>query len=182
MSRRNRFGQLPPRYRFALNPWTDYRAARCPRCNGLTHPRKFALLIHVDSDELRVLGKTCKYCSKCEFIIAHQDEIEAELAAHFEQMRPNVIGNDYRVLGTVERKAWREGLAQPKAHDQVLAHTADFKEYLEIEYQPGGWYPAFATLDQPTVVAHSPKRPLARQWPGACANVSGYVGFWLGVG
>jgi hypothetical protein len=96
----------------------------------------------VAPDELRVLGKSCKYCSQCEFIIVHQDELETELAAHFEQTRPDVIGNDYLVSGTVERKARREGLDQPKTLDQVLAHAADFKEHLEIEYQPGGWYPS----------------------------------------
>jgi hypothetical protein len=144
MPRTKRLGKLPRHYRFALNPHADYRASRCPRCNSLTYPRKFALLIHVNPDELRVPGKTCKYCSKCEFIIAHQDELEAELAAHFEQTRPDVIGNDYLVLGTVERKTWREGMEQPKTLDELLVHTADFKEYLEIEYQPGGWFPANA--------------------------------------
>jgi hypothetical protein len=142
MPHQKRFGQLPPRYRFALNRHADYRVSRCPRCNDLTYPRKFALLIHVEPDELRVLGKTCKYCSKCEFIIAHQDELEAELAGHFEQARPVVIGNDYLVLGTVERNTWREGMERPKTFYQVLAHTADIKEYLEIEYEPGGWHRA----------------------------------------
>jgi hypothetical protein len=102
MPRQKRFGLLPPRYRFALNQHADYRASRCPCCNGLTYPRKFALLIHVDPDELRALGKPCKYCSRCEFIIAHQDELEAELATHFEQTRPDVIGHNNLALGTVE--------------------------------------------------------------------------------
>ncbi len=53
MPHQTRFGQLPPRYRFALNRHADYRAAGCPRCNGLTYPRKFALLIHVEPEESR---------------------------------------------------------------------------------------------------------------------------------
>jgi hypothetical protein len=142
MPRKVRFGQLPPRYRFALNAHADYRASRCPRCNGLTYPRKFPLLIFVHPDEFRVMDKTCQYCSKCEFIIAHQDELEAELVAHFEQLQPELIGNDYLVVGTVERKVWHEGLNQPQNLVQVLPHTADFKKFVEIEYEPGGWYPA----------------------------------------
>lgn len=43
-----RLGKLPPRYIFALNPHSDYRATRCPRRNGPTTLRKFALMIHVD--------------------------------------------------------------------------------------------------------------------------------------
>ena len=55
-------GKLPPRYLFALNPHADYRASRCLHCDGLTYPRKFALLIHIDPHQLIALGKTCKYC------------------------------------------------------------------------------------------------------------------------
>src|SRR6266542_1102938 len=112
MPRKERFGQLPPRYRFALNSHADYRVSRCPHCNGLTHPRKFPLLIFVHPAEFCVMGKTCKYCSNCEFIIAHQDELEAELVAYFEQSQPGLIGNDYLVVGTVERQSWRIGLKQ----------------------------------------------------------------------
>jgi hypothetical protein len=37
--------------------------------------RKFPLLIHMDGYGLLNLGKTCRYCAKCEFIIAHQDQL-----------------------------------------------------------------------------------------------------------
>ncbi|MCC6187833.1 MAG: hypothetical protein IT318_02270 [Anaerolineales bacterium] len=160
MPRSKRFGQLPPRYRFALNLHADYRASRCPRCNRLTYPRKFALLIHVDPDELRVLGKTCKFCSHCQLIIAHQDELEAELAGHFQQARPGVIGNAYLVLGTVEKAAWRKGLKQGQTLDELRAHTADIKEYLTIEYEPVGWFPA----DEAKAPAQpGPARPAGRR-------------------
>jgi hypothetical protein len=104
--------------------------------------RKFALIIHVAPDHVFALGKTCRYCSRCELIIAHQDELEAQLVQMFEQSDPSVIGNAYLVIGTVERKAWREGLGQPKTIGEILPHVADFKGYREIEYEPGGWYPA----------------------------------------
>lgn len=156
MPRSHRFGQLPPRYRFALNPHADYRASRCPRCDHQTFPRKFALLIHVDPDELRVLGKTCKFCSHCQLIIAHQDELEAELAAHFQQARPGVIGNAYLVLGTVEKAAWRAGLKQGQTLEELRAHAADIKEYLTIEYEPGGWFPAD---EVPAPARRQPARP-----------------------
>ena len=75
-------------------------------------------------------------------LIAHQDQIEALLANLFAERDPEVIGNDYVVIGTVERKAWREGMKQPKGIDDMLAHLHDFKEVLTVEYQPAGWYPA----------------------------------------
>jgi hypothetical protein len=137
-----RLGKLPPRHLFALNPHSDYRATRCPKCNRPTTLRKFALMIHVDPHHLIALGKTCRYCSKDELIIAHQDELEALLAQLFEQRDPSVIGNHYLVIGTVERQAWREGLTTDKTMDEMFKHLADFKDYMKIEYEPGGWDPA----------------------------------------
>lgn len=85
------------------------------------------------------LGKTCRYCEKCEIIVADQVAIEHLMADLFEQVDPRVIGNEYLVLGTVERTAWRKGLSEPMSLDAMLQHLADFKGYLEVEFKPGGW-------------------------------------------
>jgi hypothetical protein len=137
-----RLGKLPPLYRFILNPYTDARFTRCPICEQKMRQRKVPLFIHVDPLQPVVLGYTCRYCPDCDLLIAHQDQIEALLANLFAERTPEVIGNDYLVIGTVERKAWREGMKQPKGIDDMLAHLHDFKEVLTVEYQPAGWYPA----------------------------------------
>jgi len=95
MAKKKRIGKLPPRYSFILNSYTDVRLSKCPRCQKLTHLRKFALFIHIDAWGPMALGKTCRYCSRCELIMAHQDELEAQLAHSFSQMAPEVIGNEY---------------------------------------------------------------------------------------
>lgn len=139
--RRPRFGKLKPRYLFALNPHAEYRASTCPECDRLTSPRKFALLIHVEPGYPLALGFTCRYCSGCELIITHQDELEAQLTALFREREPSIIGNEYFVLGTVELKVWKESLSAPKSITEILEHAASFKDYVTIEYFPGGWYP-----------------------------------------
>src|SRR5918912_4177948 len=105
-----RIGKLRPRYSFMLNPYPDVRLSKCPKCQKLTHLRKFALFIHIDKWGPIALGKTCRYCSRCELIMAHQNELEAELAYSFSQIAPEVIGSDYMVLGTVEKKVWQAGV------------------------------------------------------------------------
>jgi hypothetical protein len=85
-------GKLPSRYSFILNPYKNVRLSKCPRCQKPTHMRKFALLIHVDEWGLLALGKTCRYCTRCELIIAHKDELEDELVGVFERHAPEVIG------------------------------------------------------------------------------------------
>src|ERR1051325_8100835 len=58
MARNTRVGTLPPRYGFILNPHAGTRLSKCPRCGKLTHPRKFAFLIHVDEEgELARVGE-----------------------------------------------------------------------------------------------------------------------------
>jgi len=89
------------------------------------------------------LGKTCRYCTRCELIIAHQDELEAELAYSLGKIAPRVIGNKYMVVGTVEKSIWQSGLTGSGIDiGEVLKHTADFKKVLDLEVEPGGWYPA----------------------------------------
>jgi hypothetical protein len=136
-----RLGKLPPQYTFILNPYAEYRFTRCPICNQKTKLRKLPLFIHVDPKQPVVLNKTCRYCPDCDLLIAHQDEIESALAQLFDRYDPSAIGNDYLVLGTVERQAWHVGMKQPKDIPDMLEHLHDFKEVRRIEVQPGGWYP-----------------------------------------
>jgi hypothetical protein len=136
-------GGLPPRYTFLLNPYTDTRLSKCPKCERLTHSRKFALFIHIEGWGPLTLGKTCRYCSHCELIIAHQDEPEAQLAHSMSKLAPEVMGNEYLVLGTLAMKVWREGLkGSGQTVDEALEYVADFKKTLELHVEPGGWRPA----------------------------------------
>lgn len=155
------FGKLPPQYTFILNPYADARFTRCPDCNQRMKQRKLPLFIHVDPINPVVLNKTCRYCPDCDLLIAHQDEIEGLLAAMFAERAPSVIGNDYLVLGTVERAAWREGVKQPKGIPEMLEYLHDFREVHTVRVQPGGWYPA--DLDPSELPVQEPA-PLNTPW------------------
>ena len=99
------------------------------------------MLIHVDPDNPIAIGFTCRYCTECELIIAHKDELEAQLTALFQERNPSIIGHDYFVLGTVELKVWKDSLSRPKSIGEILEHAADFKAHVTIEHFTGGWYP-----------------------------------------
>jgi hypothetical protein len=75
-------------------------------------------------------------------LIGHKDEIEHLLASMFAQYDSSVIGNDYLIIGTVEKQAWREGLKQPKPVAEMLPHASDFKSYQEIRMTMAGWFRA----------------------------------------
>ena len=139
----NRIGKQPPRYSFLLNPYSDVRLSKCPTCEKPTHLRKFALFIDIDGWGPLALGKTCRYCSRCELIIAHQDELEAELARNPAALVPEAGGKGYLVLGTLDKKVWQQGLqGQGQPLGDALEHVAEFKKILELHVEPGGWRPA----------------------------------------
>ena len=135
-----RLGKLPSRYSFALNAHQDERFTRCPLCEQKTRLRKFVLFVYVENAAPMALGKTCRFCTQCELIIAHQDELEHELVVALETRAPEVIGNDYAVLGTVDRKLWRKGLKEdaPIAGD-AFDYVADFDKEYDLHVEPGGW-------------------------------------------
>ena len=138
----SRFGELPLRYKFYLNPYSEYRFTSCPICEKPTKWRKFPLMIHIGPMMLIVLNMHCRFCPDCDLLIAHQDELEAQLAAHMSEHNPSVIGNKYIVIGTMERPAWREGMREPKQLAEMLKYIAEFKEELNFTVRPAGWYPA----------------------------------------
>jgi lipoate synthase len=83
-----------------------------------------------------ILNKTSRFCPACELVIGHQDEIEGCLTQHFAESAPEVVGNDYLVVGTVEREDWRRGLAEPLTNAEMLAAIHDFKDHLHFKLAP----------------------------------------------
>ena len=142
MAKYQSIGKLKPRYSFILNPYPDYRASKCPNCEKLTHMRKFALFIFIEGAGGVILGKTCRYCSKCELIVVHQNELEAELALNLQKVAPQAIGNEYFVVGTFDKKVWQRRLENEETgvSSELFSNLADFKKVLDLNYEPGGWY------------------------------------------
>ena len=110
-----RLGKQPPRYTFFLNPCADARFTSCPKCGGKTRQKKLPLVIHVDKSGLISLNKTCRFCPACDLLVAHQDEVEAQLAHCLRKREPEVVGNDCLMIGTLSA-------APPGGEKSGLAH------------------------------------------------------------
>src|SRR5919108_5758283 len=104
-AKKPQFGELPPRYSFVLNPYPDMRVSRCPYCEHKTGQRKIPLLIHVMPAHFIALNYTCRYCHTCDLLVANKQTIEHLLAVMFSQYEPEAIGNDYLIIGTMEKQA-----------------------------------------------------------------------------
>ncbi len=133
---------MPPNYNFVLNPYPDERLTSCPFCRGKTGQRKLPLLIHVDPLHLIAMNYTSRYCRRCDLLLAHKHEIEHLLHDLFSRVAPEAIGNEYLIIGTVEKAVWRESMKEPKSLQEMLPHVHDFKKYYqELRMTQPGWYP-----------------------------------------
>jgi hypothetical protein len=65
--------------------------------------------------------------------------LEAELAVSFSRIAPVFIGNEYMVLGTMDKKVWKQGLGPGESTlEDSLQHVADFGRVLDLKVE-GGW-------------------------------------------
>lgn len=137
---------MPPRYSFVLNPHTNVRFTKCPRCEAPTRVRKLALVVHVehiDGPRLAILGKTCRLCVVCEMIVVQEADVDRLAAASGLAAKGRKPA--YLVLGTVAPQMYRRGLAGGVSLADVREHMADFKAYMKIDVTPRGWYPKSET-------------------------------------
>jgi hypothetical protein len=136
--KKTQLGKLSPLYRFFLNPYQDVRFTSCPQCANKTRQRKLPLFIHVSPEQPVTLNKTCRYCPNCDLLIAHQDDIEDILARAFTKLNPEIVGNDYLVIGTVEKATWKRTMRDQLPTQVTLDALHDFKEV--VSFKPvGGW-------------------------------------------
>jgi hypothetical protein len=141
-TKKSPLSQMPRKYKFVLNPYPEMRLSSCPFCDRKTGQRKIPLLIHVDPNNLISLNYTCRYCQACDLLIAHKHEIEHLLTILFRQRAPEVIGNEYLIMGTMDKAAWRENMRQPKEPREALSQANIFLEYYqELRTTRPGWYP-----------------------------------------
>jgi len=136
--KRQQLGKLPPLYRFFLNPYKGVRFSSCPQCTNKTQRRKLPLFIHVSPEQPVTLNKTCRYCPNCDLLIAHQDEIEDILERAFTKLNPEIVGNNYLVIGTVERDTWKRTMKSNLPTQITIDALHDFKDVVSF-IPTGGW-------------------------------------------
>jgi hypothetical protein len=132
-------GLLPPRYSFLLNPYVRERFTRCPSCNTPTRIRKLPLVIHLEhakGPRLVLLNKSCRLCLLCETLIVHHDELRRVMIPAGQSA---VEEPEYIVLGTIDRRTWRQGLVGEAQIGDIREHMADFKKYLKVDVIPAHW-------------------------------------------
>jgi hypothetical protein len=73
----------------------------------------------------------------CETLIVHRAELERVIIAS--GFSAAAHGQDYVVLGTIDRRTWRRGVAGDAQLGDIRQHMADFKKYLKVDVVPAHW-------------------------------------------
>ena len=123
-----------------MNPYGDAAFTKCPKCENNTKIRKFPLVIHIDPQQLLLLNKKCRYCVKCDLIIAKKSELESLMVACFEESKPEIMGNNYLVMGVAEREDWLNSRKGKMPQSETIERMLVFKDVLNFELVRAGWY------------------------------------------
>ena len=137
---KKKFGSLQSKFNFSLNPYPELRFSKCPDCDNKTGQRKLPLFIHVEPRNPISLNYTHRYCSHCDMLIGHKHEIEHYLRMAFEKINPDIIGNNYMLIGTVENKVWKGNIVQQLPLNELSNYVHDFKSTQIISMDMGGWF------------------------------------------
>jgi hypothetical protein len=133
-----RLGKQPPRYRFFFNPYRDARFSKCPQCSNKMGQRKLPLFIHINPKQPLLLNKTCRYCSHCDLVIAHRNEVERLIPIALPWLDPETVRDQYLVIGTVDRADWKRISQNNLPVQATIEALHDFKEV--VIFKPvGGW-------------------------------------------
>jgi hypothetical protein len=62
------------------------------------------------------------------------------MAASFEQLNPQIIGNNYLVMGVAERSDWRESKKGEMSQGETIERMLVFKDVWHFEPVRFGWY------------------------------------------
>ncbi len=62
------------------------------------------------------------------------------MAACFETFKPEIIGNNYLVMGVAERRDWLEGKNGKMPQGETIERMLVFKDILNFEPVHAGWY------------------------------------------
>lgn len=116
-----------------LNPYVHLAFTKCPGCQSKTKVRKYPLVIHIDPKELLVLNKSCRYCVGCSLLIIDQSDMEALMTEACEERNPDIIGNDYTVMGTIPHALWRQQTKTTVTIEDVLNQIRLFEDEWDLE-------------------------------------------------
>ena len=63
------------------------------------------------------------------------------MAVGLRTINPQVIGNDYLVMGTLDRKDWQQGDRGILSPSEIIERMYVFKDVWNFQVIPAGWYP-----------------------------------------
>jgi hypothetical protein len=140
-----------------------------------TGHRKVVLAVVVQPHHLVTLSVTCRTCSRCDLLIAHQADVAVLLTELFREHDPSVIGNDYAVAGTLDRAEWEQSIDPPLPLTQLAELVYPFAEVVAYERTvPAGEAPEGLPAEGATLEPErSERESVPRRWRALYDEIEG---------
>lgn len=103
------------------------------RIQGLAHGK-------VDPPITPKVGFACEGQHAVLFVRVHKGSQPVYLAAFFERQAPEIVGNDFLVIGTVDRADWKRGAKGSATTEDMMERLHDFQDVLHFKLAPY-WMP-----------------------------------------
>jgi hypothetical protein len=139
--RKRKTDKVKRRHRFFLNPYKGNAFRKCPVCETSTKIHQFVLVINLKPKQLFLMKVPCRYCSECDLIIAKQEELESIMAARLREENPEVVGNKYLVMGTLDKNDWLEGSSGALSPQEITDRLYAFRDVWNFDVGPVGAKP-----------------------------------------
>lgn len=133
---------------FFLNTSTYARYTRCPECGEPMKQRVRYLTVFIEPNVMVLTRQQCRYCPKDDLLIAQADLIQPYLEHALQQVDPNMIGNDYVVVGELPSHDYRKRGSGPLDPEWVKARTIMFREQRRYPEPYWGWFPSEDIRDE----------------------------------
>jgi tetratricopeptide (TPR) repeat protein len=136
---------------FFLNTSTYARYTRCPECGEAMKQRVRYLTVFIEPNVIVLTRQQCRSCPNDDLLIAQADLIQPYLEHALHQVNPDLIGNDYVVVGDIPANVFRKRGDGPLDPEWVKAQTIPFREQRRYPEPFWGWY---ATPDISDIWGH----------------------------
>jgi hypothetical protein len=103
------------------------RFSRCPECDEKTRLRVFNVTVMVEPDATINLRLQTPYCPHCDLLIVHMDVLYEEVEKALEFTRPELVGNDFMVRGSIDNKLIRQRPGDDSEQQWIEENTVNFR-------------------------------------------------------
>jgi hypothetical protein len=120
-------GKRTPRYLFGFGPDDRSDRPNCACCERRTLQGWVVLVAHIAAGCTVPVATPCRYCRACDVLTVRPRDLDAALAERFLPQRPEILGQSYIVLGSLDESGSHLLGSEALTPDDLADFLHDFR-------------------------------------------------------